>query len=473
MTMEKCDLLVIGGGPGGYTAAIRGAQKGLRTILVEKGPLGGTCLNRGCIPTKSLLEDTRMIPAVQKCHFLQGDMKISVKRIADRKRSVVEGSRQWVQDVLSGNGVTLMAGEASFENPRTVVIGTREGDKKAVNASKIVLATGALETYGPGLQVDGQGIWSTDDALSLRPLPRRLAVVGAGSRGVEFAGIFRNLGVSVVLIEKERRILPGVHPELADRYKKVLLDRKISVLTRTSVLGAQPAAGSGVTLSLEDNKGRQDVEVDRVLLTGERQPFYAGLNLPAAGLFPKNGLLEYNLALETPVKGIYVIGDAAGPPYYAHKAISHAMVVIDHILGIKRRIGSLFVPNCIYGDPEVATVGLTEDEALEAGHTIRVGEFHFVGNGRAGTMGIDQGLILMVSDSKTREVLGVHILGPQATELISLATMAMQNNIGVDGIQKTLFAHPTLAETFYEAALATDGEAIHLLANGEEYGPED
>jgi len=228
-----------------------------------------------------------------------------------------------------------------------------------------------------------------------------------------------------------------------------------------------------VTLILEGNKGREEVQVDKVLLTGHRHPRYEGLALASAGLSPVDGVLEHNAALETAVAGIYVIGDAAGPPYYAHKAISHAMAAVDHILGMKDVQESLFVPNCVYGDPEVATVGLTEDQALEAGRSVRVGEFHFVGNGRAGTMGFDQGLVLIVSDSKTKEVLGVHIMGPQATELISLATMAMQNGIDLEGIKKTVFAHPTLAETFFEAALATDGEAIHLLVDGEGHEPED
>ncbi|MFH1241893.1 MAG: dihydrolipoyl dehydrogenase [Pseudomonadota bacterium] len=472
MTMKQCDLLVVGGGPGGYTAAIRGAQKGLKTILVEKGPLGGTCLNRGCVPTKSLLEDTRIIPAVRNCHFLKGDMKISLKRIADRKRLVVEGSRSWVQNILSGNGVILLCGEASFKTPNTLCIQTSDGEETEINALKIVLATGSVEEYTAGLQVDGQDIWSTDEALSLKAIPRRLAVVGAGNRGVEFASIYCNLGASVVLIEKQKRILPRVHPDLADRFKKVLLDRKIKVLTRTNVIAAHGAPGAGVKLTLEDSKGQQEVQVDKTLLTGHRRPCYQGLNLDAADLVPKEGVLEHNMALETPVRGIYVIGDAAGPPYLAHKAISQAIVAIDHILGFENGKPSPFVPNCIYGDPEVATVGLTEDEALKEGRTVKLGEFHFVGNGRAGTMGIDQGLVLIVSDSKTREVLGVHIMGPQATELISLAALAMQNGIDVDGIKKTVFAHPTLAETFFEAALATDGEAIHLLMDAEEHGPE-
>ncbi|MDP6683954.1 MAG: dihydrolipoyl dehydrogenase [Desulfobacterales bacterium] len=465
MTINKCDLLVIGGGPGGYTAAIRAAQKGLQIILVERGPLGGTCLNRGCVPTKTLLEDTFMISRVRNCHFMRGDMKINLKRIAGHKDLVVEGSCSWVQNLLAENGVTLLRGEASFSGPKTVTIKRQGGELEEVTAPKIILATGAVTIYDAGLHADGERIWSTDDALSVKSIPRSLAVIGAGNRGVEFASIYHNLGTKVVIIEKEKRILPRMYWELADRYKRTLLDRQIKVLTHTTVLAAHPSNGNGVILTLETAKGRQEVRVDRVLMTGVRRPAYHGINFEATDLVSSDGILEYGPNLETKVKGIYVVGDAAGPPYLAHKAIVQGMMAVNHILGKDTAQQPLFYPNCVYGNPEVATVGLTEDEALESGRSTKVGEFHFIGNGRSGTIGNDQGLVMIVSDSKTMEVLGVHMIGPQVTELISLACLAMQNGIDVSGIKKTVFAHPTLAETFFEAALATDGEAIHLIIN--------
>jgi dihydrolipoamide dehydrogenase len=275
-----------------------------------------------------------------------------------------------------------------------------------------------------------------------------------------------------VLLEKEKRVLPRLDPEISDRYKKSLVDRKIRVLNKTTVTAAHASPDGGVTLILEGRDGQQEFHVDKVLLTGQRRPRYEGLNLAAAGLSPNGKVLAHGPGFQTEVPGTYVIGDAAGPPYYAHKAISQALLAVDHLLG-KTPIRALpHIPHCIWGDPEVAAVGLTEEEAIASGRNVRVGEFHFVGNGRAGTMGIDQGLILIVSDAKTREVLGVHMIGPQATELISLATLAMENGIDVDGIKKTVFAHPTLSETFFEAALATDGEAIHLLMDTKEHGPE-
>lgn len=465
MQSEQVDVAVVGGGPGGYTAAIRASQEGLKTLLVERGPLGGTCLNRGCIPTKSLIEDTAMIPAVGTCHFLQGEMRISLTRIMERKNAVVEGSRQWVRSLLQGNRVMFLSGTASFVGPQCLAVQTETGEPLEIHAANVILATGAVEDYGTGPFPDGKGIWSTDEALTIKPVPRRLAIVGAGSRGVEFASIYRNLGATVVLIEKETRILPRLHPEIAERYKRILVNRKIRVLTRTVLTGVRTEDDATLTLLLEGKEGEQRVQADRVLLTGQRRPRFEGLHLRTAGLFPKEGLLARGPGFQSTVPGIRVIGDAAGPPYYAHKAISEALMAVEHLVGKTSTHALPPVPHVLWGDPEVASVGLTEDEAAALGMGVRVGEFHLKGNGRAGTLGSDQGLVLMVSDAKTRQVLGVHVMGPQATELVSLATLAMQNSVDVDGIQRTVFAHPTLSETFFEAALATDGKAIHLLGD--------
>ncbi|RPI99695.1 MAG: dihydrolipoyl dehydrogenase, partial [Deltaproteobacteria bacterium] len=454
MNKRECDLLVIGGGPGGYTAAIRGAKKGLKTILVERQDLGGTCLNRGCVPSKCLIQDTLLLSTIRNCPFLKGDMKISLKGIAERRDLVVAGSRNWVDKLLVANGVALLKGNASFTGPNTVEIKAFD-ETEQISSEKIILATGAATHYGEGLQVDGANIWSTDDALALKTVPRSLAIVGGGNRGVEFASIYHNLGTKVVIIEKEENLLPKLHRSLAKRYKKILGERQIKVLTRAKAVSAQPAGSDGVRLTLETEKGPQEIKADKALLTGFRRPDFQGLNIEAIGLTPDEGILKQGPGMQTQAEGIYVVGDAAGPPYFAHKAIAQAIVVVDHILGVNRDVKPLFVPNCIWGDPEVGSVGLTEEEAEEKGFSIKVGEFYFAGNGRSGTLGNSQGLAKMVSDSKTGVVLGVHILGPQATELISLASLAIQNGVDISGIKKAVFPHPTLAETFYEAALAS------------------
>jgi dihydrolipoyl dehydrogenase len=471
-TAKSCDLLVVGGGPGGYTTAILAARKGLHTVMVEQEHLGGTCLNRGCVPAKALLEDSALVASVRNCSFMRGDLTLSLGRMVDRKTRLVETSRAGIAGVLGECGVEVVAGRAHFLGPRRMSIQNAENDL-TLEASHIVLATGAQTEYGPGLRPDGRCVWSTDDALNPPSVPRTLTVVGAGNRGVEFATLYRNLGAEVILIEQQGRILPRVHSELADRLRKSLTDRGVKVYVRTALASVAPADTGGVRLTLQTAKGPQELQVDRVLLTGSRRPARADLNLQAIGLSAAaDDPLSLDDGVETPVKGVYVVGDASGPPYLAHKAIAQAMAAVDHILGRNDGRQSLLIPNCIYGDPELASVGLTEEQALNAGHRIKIGEFHFVGNGRAGTLGKEEGLVILVSDAPSGRVLGVHMIGPRVTELIALAALAIQNGLDVTAIKKTVFPHPALSETFFEAALATHNESIHMRMEAEELGPE-
>ena len=463
MTKNEYDLIVIGGGPGGYTSAVRAAQKGLKTVLVERHFLGGTCLNRGCVPTKTFLEDTLTIAAVRGAPFLKGEMKINFGRIMERKQMVIEGARAGIAGVLQGNGVGIIAGEARFTGPRSIEVKSPEGNREEISAGRIIIATGARVDYAPDLEVDEKCILSTDGALALTSVPRTVAVVGAGNRGVEFASIFNNLGVRVVVIEKEKRILPKEHRWLSRRYRKILGDRKVKVLTKTNLLAANPADGDGVILTLETEKGREEVKVGKVILAVSRVPSYEGLNLEIAGLSPTRDGIAYGPGMQTEVEGIYVVGDAAGAPYLAHKAIAQGIAAVDHMLGVNPDGRPEIVPNCVYGDPEIGSVGLTDTQAKKNGYKVKMGEFYFVGNGRAGTMGKDEGLILLVSEAETGAVLGVHIMGPRATELISLGVMAMKHGIGIEGIKRTVLPHLTFSESFFEAALATSGEAIHQI----------
>jgi dihydrolipoamide dehydrogenase len=468
MMDNRVDLLVVGGGPGGYTSAIRGAQKGLKTLLVDDGLLGGTCLNRGCIPTKALLEDSLIIAATRRSYFMKGDVQVSFKRIRERKKTLIENSRAGITAVLKENGVELLAGKACLVNSRTAKVTAPDGDRE-IEANHIIIATGARADYGTALEVDGRSVWSTEHALDPKSVPHSLAVVGAGNRGAEFAVMYNNFGTRVILIEKQKRILPRFHSELSDRYRNVLANKKIKVLTRTTVLSAAPVDKGGVRLALGTTKGHEELKVEKVLLTGTRQPSYEGLNVEAAGLELLEGRIRIGVGMETTVKGIYVLGDASGPPYFAHKAIAQAIRAVDHIVGERSRLQKpLLFPSCVYGDPEMASVGLTEEEASQAGRKVKIGEFRFIGNGRAGSMAKEEGEVIIVSDPQTGEVLGVHMVGPQVTELISLATLAMQNGIDVAGIKKTVFPHPSLSEAFFEAALATDGEAIHMKIETEE-----
>ncbi len=452
MKTQECDLLVIGGGPGGYTAAMRAAQGGLSVLLVERGPMGGTCLNRGCLPTKTLLEDTHLIDAVRRAAFLKGDLRINRARILARKDAVVEVSVAGITQAVLEKGVDIVTGTASFAGPGKVVVDRRDEEPLEVEAAHVVLATGSRPVYGPGLTVDGNKVLDTDAALTLETIPRSIAIVGSGNRGVEFASIYANLGTRVTIIEKEKRLLPREHRWIGGRYRQALGLRHIQVMTRTKAVATEPLHGEGVRLVVTPDDGESErLDVDRVLLTGSRRPCFDGLNLGGAGLDTSEGFLTHGETMETGQHGVYVVGDAAGPPYLAHKAIAQGAAVVDRILG-KPSAGPPVIANCVYGDPEVGSVGMTDYEAKKAGHPVRLGEFYFARSGRAASMGKDDGLVLIPVDEESGKVLGMHIMGPSATELISLGVLAIQNGLTIEDLRRTVLPHMTLSESVYEAA---------------------
>ncbi|MFH1138344.1 MAG: dihydrolipoyl dehydrogenase [Pseudomonadota bacterium] len=473
MTEQTFDVAVIGAGPGGYTAAISAAKAGLRTVLIEAGPLGGTCLNRGCVPTKTLLHDARLLTVLRNSHFLTGRMNVDPAGIRGRKNQVVEGSRAWLGSLLAGNGVRVMSGRAVLAGPHDLEITDAAGETTGLSAANIIVSTGAAEQYPEGLAPDGRAVWNSDRAIELETIPRTLAIVGGGARAVELAQLFRHLGCRTTILERERRLLPGLDRTLAGRYKKMLQEKGIKVLTQTAAVSAVTGDDGLGLLEYRDKNGTRTAQAERILLCLPRRPNLDGLNLEAADLSPAEGRLPAGSEQELPTKGIFVIGDAAGPPYLAHKAIAQGLAAVRRILDPGDGGGTRHVPTCVYGDPEIASVGLTEAEVKASGLKYKLGEFHFIGNGRAGTMGEGQGLVRLFAEASTGRVLGVHILGPGAVEMISLAALAMENNVNLEGIKRTVFGHPTLAESFFEAALAADNQAIHMLLDGVGHDPRD
>lgn len=469
MMPKEVDLLVVGGGPGGYTAAGLAAAKGLKTALVEKEDLGGTCLNRGCVPTKTMLEHALQVAALRESPFMKGNVRVSLRRMLKKRQELIETSREGIGGVLAERGVRVLQGMARFTGPRILTIETPLGPE-TLKARNVIIATGAEEDFGPGLKPDGRHILNTDQALALTSLPRTVAVAGAGNRGVEFAQIFRALGAKVLLIEQQRRILPRAYWEISDRLKNSLMNRGIQVLTSTALCSAEITDEGLVSLILESRGRKKKEQVQRVILTGHRRPQFTELD-PAAGRFGiEEGENDSGEVFKEPAHNVFVVGDAAGWPYSAHKAISQGAAAVQKILG-EDPPPSGPIPHCIYGSPEVAYVGLTEGQALETGRSVKVGEFPFRANGRAGSMGKTEGTVLMVTDARTEEVLGVHMIGPGVTELVAAATLAIQNGIDLQGIRRTVFPHPTLSETFFEAALSIRGEAIHSATEAETLTP--
>ncbi|NIQ37481.1 MAG: dihydrolipoyl dehydrogenase [Proteobacteria bacterium] len=465
MTNEeyRFDLVVVGSGPGGYSAAIRGAQKKLRVAIIEKDKPGGTCLNRGCIPTKALLYDTTLISKVQRMPYVKNTIKYSFQDVMARKNEVVTNSVKGFEALLFNLGVQLRRGDASLATPRSVRVRGSDGSTTTLEGNNIVLATGTAVRYPSALKVDGEKIIGTAEALDLKELPKRLAVVGGDHQGVEFATIFQCLGSDVVLIEKERRLLATEDHEMSSRLKQILAGR-MKIMTRAEVVKAEEKSRD-LVLTIETKKGVEELAVDKTIVVGERIGHVDGLGLERMGLSLNGGFVKVGPTMETSAKNIFAVGDLVGGGLYAHKALAEGVVAVDTILGSDNRRENIF-PRVIFTDPEIGAVGLTEREAeeKEGSEGILVGKFPMEASGRAMTLAEPKGSVKIIAGKKYGEILGVHIFGPQATEVIALACLAIKNELSIHELRESLFAHPTLSETFHEAVLSIWGEAIHFYA---------
>ena len=457
------DLIIIGGGPGGYSAAIRGSQRGLKVTLIEEGPLGGTCLNRGCIPTKTMLHYANLYSAVTRSAvFGQGPIAIHYEKIIEAKDKVVEKVVGGIQALLAANQVNVIKGKASFSSPHSLSV-TEGNSKKEVQGGSIVIATGARPEPDPVLKVDGEKILGTDEVLRLKALPKSLVVIGSGRRGTEFATFFNNLGSKVTLIEREAQILPTMDREISVRLRSILLRQGMKVLTHTRVVAAEDS-DRFVTLKVEGKKGIEKIEAERVLVPGTRKANIEDLHLERAGVQTKDGFVSVDQNFETSSTGVFAVGDAIGRHLSAHHALATGLSLIDRLTGKPITYDERQIPFCAYTKPEVACIGMTQEEA-EKEREIRIGKFPFAGAGRSQSLMEEDGIVKIVADKKYGEILGVHILGPQATELISLASIAMKNELTVDMLGSAILPHPSLAEAVEEAVWDLKNETIHSLKN--------
>jgi dihydrolipoamide dehydrogenase len=462
---QAFDIIVIGSGPGGYLSAILASQKGLSVAIIEKGDLGGTCLNRGCIPTKALLRESSLWDAFVNSGLTDGnDQRISyLHKALERKETAVNQVVSGLVNLLNRDRITLFRGEASLITPQTV--GVRKDVKTVeVKANHVIIASGAVPKEEPNIKIDGQSILESDDLLKMTDLPSSLAIVGAGRRGVEFAVFFSSFGVEVTLIEKENRILSKMDREISVRYKGMLSKRKIKVLTETEALAAEITGNdSGVNLKILQKGKEEKLLFQKIALVGNRRANIDSLDSERIPLALKEGFIEVDSRMRTSVPGIFAAGDVAGKGFFAHKAFQEGKTAVENILGRETSMDYRAVPTCLYSAPEAASVGLTEDEAKNAWGEVSVGKFPFMACGQSIATGQPDGMVKIISEKRYGEVLGVHILGPHATELIHLGVMAIKHEIGVEDITESIFAHPTFSEAFYEAALDTSGQAIHMM----------
>jgi len=460
---ESFDVIVIGAGPGGYVAAIRAAQLGLKTACVEKrGALGGTCLNVGCIPSKALLESSEKYEDAQHNfakHGIEGAVKLNLTTMMARKVEVVTALTKGIEGLFKKNKVTYLKGHGTITGANEVDV---DGTKYA--AKNIIIATGSDVVSLPGITIDEKIVVSSTGALELSAVPKHLVVIGAGVIGLELGSVWKRLGAEVTVLEYLDRITPGIDTEIAKQFQKVLAGQGIQFQLGQKVTEVK-AGKAGADVSFEPAAGgdSQTIKADIVLVAVGRRAYTDKLGLENVGLSTnKRGQVDVNDHLQTSVPSIYAIGDAIAGPMLAHKAEDEGMAVAEIIAGQKPHINYNLIPGVIYTHPEVATVGQTEEQLKEAGVAYKVGKFPFLANSRSRATGQTDGLVKILADAKTDEVLGVHILGPQAGGLIHEACIAMEFGASSEDIARTCHAHPTYNEAVKEAALAVDGRAIHI-----------
>ena len=464
--MKNFDLVVIGAGPGGYVAAIRGAHLGLKTAIVEKDTkLGGTCLLRGCIPTKSLLHSADVLQETRhalKDGLLKGDIDFDFSAVQKARRKVVTKSAAGVDYLMKKNGIEVFKGFGQLTSPTEVTV-TSDGKDEKIGAKHVVLATGSVPRQLPGVKIDGKRFVTSDEILELKTPPKSLLVLGAGAVGMEFASIYQRFGTACTVVEMLDRVLPleddDVSVEMAKCYKK----RGIKIMTGTKFEGAV-VDGDEVVATLHDGKRKSEIRVEMILVAIGRAPVTAKLNLDAAGVKTnERGQVPVNGFMQTNIPTVYAIGDIVPTPQLAHTASAEAMLAVDHLAGKgPEALNYQLNPNCTYSEPEVASVGYTERAAKEAGYEIKVGKFPFSALGKARIMNQTDGFVKVISDTKYDEVLGVHIIGPRATDLIAEAAVALKLETTTEELAHTIHAHPTLPEALLEAAHAAIDKPIHM-----------
>jgi dihydrolipoamide dehydrogenase len=466
MAEQTFDLIVLGGGPGGYVAAIRAAQLGMKAALVEREQLGGICLNWGCIPTKALLrtsEINHLLHHLPEFGFTAVEPRYQIDKVVKRSRAVAKQLSQGVAHLLRKNKVSVFDGAGKLAGKQMLGVEKAGALVATLKSPHIVLATGARARQIPGIEADGRLIWSYREAMVPQAMPKSLLVVGSGAIGVEFASFYRNMGAEVTLVEVLPRILPVEDEEISAFVHKAFEKQGIQILVGAAVKGAKKGKDS-VVVSLEVDGKLRDLTVDRLISAVGIVGNVEGLGLEGSGV-QVNGthvvIDEYGCTGEP---GVYAIGDVAGPPWLAHKASHEGVVCVEKIAGLNEvhPLDVTNVPGCTYCRPQVASVGLTEARARETGREVKVGRFPFIGNGKAIAMGEPEGLVKTVFDAKTGELLGAHMVGAEVTEMIQGFAIARTLESTEAELMATVFPHPTVSETMHEAVLDAWGRVIHI-----------
>ena len=462
---EKFDVTVIGGGPGGYVCAIRLAQLGLKTACIEsRGTLGGTCLNIGCIPSKSLLnlsENFHKAKNFKKIGIETGEIKLNLSKMMENKDKAVTTLTKGVEFLIKKNKISYFKGTGSFKSPSKISI-VKDGKETTIITGKTIISTGSEPVSLPGIDFDEEKILSSTGALSISSLPKKMIVVGGGYIGLELGSVWSRLGTEVQVIEFLEHITPGMDKEISNEFMKILKKQGIKFQLNTKVEKITKK-NNGVIIEISNKNGdKNKLEADVVLISVGRKPFTNNLNLENIGVeLDKKGRVKVNKNFETNIKNIYAIGDVIEGPMLAHKAEEEGIAVAELIAGQSGHVNYDVIPGVIYTSPEVASVGKTEEQLKEKGISYKIGKFPFAANSRAKAIDDPEGFVKILADSVTDKVLGVHIIGPHAGEMIAEMSVAMEFGASSEDIARTCHAHPTFSEAIKEAALSVDKRQIH------------
>jgi dihydrolipoyl dehydrogenase len=461
------DVTIIGSGPGGYVAAIRAAQLGLKTALVEKSPaLGGTCLHIGCIPTKALLHSAEVLEEARHAERFgvkTGAVSLDLAGVHKHKSDVVRRLARGIDFLMKKNGITVVHGHGRLQGPGRVEVGAGREAPRLLPTRHVILATGSVPKLLPGLEVDGARILTSNEALGLEFVPKTLIILGAGAVGIEFASIYARFGSAVTVVEMLPRVLPLEDEEISAEMQKALKKRGIAIRVGTPVEQVQ-TGGRGVTVQLRPQQGpAETLKAELLLVATGRRPLTEGLGLEGTRVELDRGYVKVDAQMRTAEPTVFAIGDLLPTQAYAHTASHEGIVAVETIAGrAPVPIDYDRVPNCTYSDPEVGSIGLTEQAARARGHRVRVGRFPFPPLGKAAILGAQEGFVKLVGEERYDELLGVHIIGPKATELIAEGGMALRLEATVEELFHAIHAHPTLSEAMGEAALNLHRRGIHL-----------
>ncbi|MBU6338539.1 MAG: dihydrolipoyl dehydrogenase [Rickettsiales bacterium] len=474
MTIEtkKFDVCVIGAGPGGYVAAIRAAQLGLKVGIVEANHLGGICLNWGCIPTKALLKSSEvnhLLHNLDQFGFSAKEVKFDFAKVIERSRAVSKRLSSGIAGLMKKNKIEVVDGFAKFLDSKKISVSKDNKETTQIEATYFIIATGARARVIPGMEPDGESIWTYREAMTPKALPKSLLVVGSGAIGSEFASFYRNMGAEVTLVEMAENILPVEDEEISKLARKSFEKQGIKVITSAALKSLKKGKGS-VTASIEVNGKVEEITSEKVIMAVGIVANIENIGLEKTKIKQDKGRIVANGYLETAESNIFAIGDVVGAPWLAHKASHEGVIAAEKIASKMNKYDAKKIhpikveniPGCTYSMPQIASIGLTEKKALAAGKKIKVGRFPYMANGKAIAMGETEGLIKVIFDEKTGELLGAHLIGAEVTEMIQGYVIAKQAELTEEDLMHTIFAHPTMSEMMHEAVLDAYGKVIHF-----------